>query len=118
MLMKNLVPPVVMLFALLGTVSCASTPAQDEDFVVYGEEPEGPGIISGETGELTFAIGTAADQNTTDEAETSPDISASDAEEFNAFKRWLKAKQAQDESYQEFLQWLKYEEYRRLQDSL
>lgn len=108
----------ILVISFLGIVSCATTPTQDEDFVIYGEEPEGPGVLSDESGEIVLWRGTTTEQSTTDGAATSSAISTSEAEEFNAFKRWLKARQAQDESYQEFQQWLKYEEYRRLQDSL
>lgn len=116
--MKNTATSIILLISLLGIVSCATTPAQDEDFTIYGEEPEGPGILSDESGEIVLLSGTTTEQNAKDGAATSSGISASEAEEFNAFKRWLKARQAQDESYQEFQHWLKYEEYQRLQDSL
>ncbi len=116
--MKNKATSIILLISLLGIVSCATTPAQDEDFTIYGEEPEGPGVLSDERGEIVLWPGTTTEQSTTDGAATSSGISVNEAEEFNAFKRWLKARQAQDESYQEFQQWLKYEEYRRLQDSL
>lgn len=118
MLMKKLVLPVTLSFAFLGIASCTTTPSQDEDFVIYGEEPEGPGVISDETGEIKFSLGKTTDQDTADEAEISAGISASEAEEFEAFKRWLKARQSQDESYQEFQQWLKYEEYQQWKKSL
>ena len=108
----------ILLISLLGMVSCATTPARDEDFTIYGEEPEGPGVISDESGEIVLWPGTTTEQNAKDGVAAASSISASEAEEFNAFKRWLKSKQAQDDSYQEFQQWLKYEEYRRLQDSL
>lgn len=116
--MKNTATSIILLISLLGIVSCATTPAQDEDFTIYGEEPEGPGILSDESGNIVLSPGTTTEQNAKDGAAISSSISASEAEEFNAFKRWLKSKQAQDDSYQEFQQWLKYEEYRRLQDSL
>lgn len=118
MQMIKLVLPLTLLFGLLGIASCTTTPAQDEDFVIYGEEPEGPGVISDETGEIKFSLGKTNDQDTTDKAEKSAGISASEAEEFEAFKRWLKAKQSRDESYQEFQQWLKYEEYQQWKKSL
>jgi hypothetical protein len=116
--MKNTATSMILLISLLGIVSCTTTPTQDEDFTIYGEEPEGQGVLSDESGNIVLWPGTTTEQSTTDGAATSSGISASEAEEFNAFKRWLKSKQAQDESYQEFQQWLKYEEYRRLQDSL
>ncbi len=105
-----------LLITLLGSFSCATTPTQDGDFAIYGEEPEGPGVASDEAGEIVFSLGTATNENTT--TESSPSISTSDAQEFNAFKRWLKAKQDQDQDYQEFQQWLKYEQYRQLQEPL
>lgn len=108
----------MLLISLLGIVSCATTPAQNEDFTIYGEESEGQGVLSDESGNIVLSTGTTTEQNAKERAATSSSISASEAEEFNAFKRWLKSKQAQDDSYQEFQQWLKYEEYRRLQDSL
>ncbi|MDH3630183.1 MAG: hypothetical protein OER98_03605 [Gammaproteobacteria bacterium] len=116
--MKNTATSIILLISLLGIVSCATTSAQDEDFAIYGEEPEGPGVFSGESGEIVLSPGETTEQNAKEGAATSSSISASEAEEFNAFKRWLKSKQAQDESYQEFQHWLKYEEYRRLQDPL
>jgi hypothetical protein len=116
--MKNTATSIILLISLLGIVSCATTPAQDEDFAIYGEEPEGPGVFSDESGEIVLAPGTTTEQNAKDGVAASSSISVSEAEEFNAVKRWLKSKQMQDDSYQEFQQWLKYEEYQRLQDSL
>ena len=34
--------------------ACATTPSEDSDFAIYGEEPEGAGVFSGEDGEIVF----------------------------------------------------------------
>ena len=103
-----------------GITSCATTPTQDEDLIAYGEEPEGPGVFSGDSGEIVLfkeAEESAPQDTAAEEAATPSNMSEADWQEFTAFKRWLKSRQARDADYEEFLQWLKYEEYRQWQNS-
>jgi len=119
--MSNLNSITLLLLSFIMT-SCATTPSQDSDFTVHGEEMEGPGLFSGDSGEIVFfeenKKTTTPGEGNNDESGALSRPSQADWQEFSEFKRWLKSKQAQDDSYQEFQQWLKYEEYRRLQDSL
>lgn len=102
-------------------LSCATTPTQDSDFTIYGEEMEGPGVFTGDSGEAVLfedkqqTTVTAATGN--DGSTTSSQMSEMDWEEFSAFKRWLKSRQQQDDAYQEFKQWLRYEKYLQWQDA-
>jgi len=96
-------------------LSCATTPGQDSDFIVYGEEMEGPGVFTGDTGKAVFFEDrqqpTTSSASDGESSTTSPRMSEMDWQEFSAFKRWLKSRQHQDENYQEFQQWLRYEKY-------
>ena len=116
-MMKYISYMLLILLAPFALYSCAATPTQEEDTVIYGEEPEGPGIFSGETGEIIIfkedKNSSITDSTASDDSGSQPNFSESDFEEFSAFKRWLNSKQTQDQNYQEFLQWLKYEEYKR-----
>ena len=106
-------------FLLLGSIllsACAISPSQDSDFVNYGEEPEGPGVFSGDSGEILLFD----DDDTGASAESGPapsGLSASDWEEFNAFKRWLRSREARDDQYLEFQQWRQFEQYKSWQES-
>ena len=102
-------------------LSCTTTPTQDSDFTIYGEEMEGPGVFTGDSGEAVF-FEDKQQSTTTSEVGTgsttiAPGMSEMDWEEFSAFKRWLNSRQQQDEAYQEFQQWLRYEKYLQWQDS-
>ncbi len=96
---------------------CATVPAQESDFALHGEEPAGPGIFSGESGKFIFFKDDAALAKASESALESDPPSAKDWEEFAAFKRWLKAREAQDPSYQEFLQWRRFEAYKKWQNT-
>lgn len=107
-------PLFLLLLSLIA--GCATAPAQESDFALHGEEPEGPGVFSGESGKFIF-FKDDAESDTANENAVQPDLSASDWEEFAAFKRWLKAREAQDQNYREFLQWRRFEAYKRWQNS-
>lgn len=113
--MNNVYPFLLLSLSLLNS-GCSTVPAQDSDFALHGEEPAGPGVFSGESGKFVFFKDDAESTETSEGAEQ-PDLSASDWEEFAAFKRWLKARETQDQSYQEFLQWRRFEAYKTWQNS-
>jgi hypothetical protein len=102
-------------------VSCATSPGQPDDYAPYGEEPRGPGVISGNSGKIVIFEGQDGAQpraKTGSGDISAPDpVSTADWEEFSAFQRWQKAKRAQDESYLEFRQWLEFEQYKNWRDS-
>ena len=104
-----------MIAALLA--SCATVPGEKNDFAIYGEEAEGPGVFSGERGEIVLFADEPASAPGADAGSgaTTAQPRAGDWEEFEAFKRWLKARDAQDDSYQEFLQWRRFEAYKTWQ---
>lgn len=104
-----------LLFIAIFASACATSPSGDEDFVIHGEEPEGPGVFSGDDGKFILFGDSARSQDET--AAPAVEMSAEDWEEFSAFKRWLKARQERDASYQEFLQWRQFEAYKNWQDS-
>ena len=110
-------PTLVILAALLA--SCATVPAEKSDFALHGEEAEGPGVFSGESGEIVLFADDAESPpgSDADSAKAPPPPSAGDWEEFEAFKRWLKAREAQDDSYREFLQWRRFEAYKNWQQN-
>lgn len=112
----SLVTRISLLLAVILANACATSPSQDSDFVIHGEEPEGPGVFSGADGKIVlFEDATTSKTNQGDSASPAADISASDWEEFSAFKRWLRSRQTRDASYQEFLQWRQFEAYRNWQ---
>ncbi len=86
--------------------------------MVYGEEPEGPGVFSDDTGKIVL-FGDSSNATTTagNQAKPTAELSVSDWEEFTAFKRWLRARQTKDESYQEFLLWRQFETFKARQDT-
>ncbi len=102
----------VTIAALLA--SCATVPAEKKDLAVHGEEAGGPGVFSGESGEIVFFADESASApgGDADTAETPRQPGAGDWEEFEAFKRWLKARETQDDDYREFLQWRQFEAYK------
>lgn len=112
------------LISILGPLllaACVTSPSRDGDFVVYGEEPEGPGVFSGDRGEFVLFEDSDKPASPVDPG-NSPipsraDDSALEWEEFSAFKRWLEAREAQDQDYQEFLQWRRYEAFKIWQQS-
>lgn len=97
--------------------SCATVPAEKEDFAVHGEEAGGPGVFSGESGEIVFFADrpASAPAGDADSSETPPQPSAANWEEFEAFKRWMRARKTQDDDYREFLQWQQFEAYKTWQ---
>ncbi len=113
--MNNGYPLLLLLLSAL-IAGCATVPAQESDFALHGEEPGGAGVFSGESGKFVF-FKDSAESAETGESATQPDLSASDWEEFAAFRRWLEAREEQDQSYQEFLQWRRFEAYKAWQNS-
>lgn len=112
---------ILTMLAAIVAMSCATSPGQPEDYAPYGEEPRGPGVISGDSGKIAIF----KDQDTTQpvakpDSGGSPDpdhFSTDDWEEFSAFQRWQKAKQDQGETYREFRQWLEFEKYKKWRDT-
>ena len=105
----------LLFFVAIFACACATSPSGDEDFVIHGEEPEGPGVFSGDDGKFVLF----GNSSPTPGEGKSPavEMSAEDWEEFSAFKRWLKARQERDAGYQEFLQWRQFEAYKNWQDT-
>ena len=105
----------VMIAAILA--SCAAVPAEKKDIVVSGEAAEGPGVFSGERGEIVFFADdpVPAPGGDADSVRAPRQPVAADWEEFEAFKRWLKAREMQDDDYREFLQWRQFEAYKTWQ---
>ena len=116
--MYNIFRITLLLLAANLSIACATSPSQESDFAIHGEVPEGPGVFSGDEGKFVY-FANSSDSTSSDGGEVQPgvELTASDWEEFGAFKRWLKARQSQDESYQEFLQWRQYEAYKNWQDT-
>ena len=114
-------PGILLLAPYLLLTACATAPSQKGDFVVYGEEPEGPGLISGDSGEFVLfkqdgRQADAADDSARPGGQPQP-LSAEEWQEFEAFKRWLEARETDSNSYQEFLQWRQFEAYKQWQES-
>lgn len=110
----NLRTVLVMIAAILA--SCATVPAEKTDFAVSGEEAQGPGVFSGERGEIVFfADESASAPGGAGTVQTTRQQDAGDWEEFEAFKRWLKARETQEDDYREFLQWRQFEAYKAWQ---
>jgi hypothetical protein len=123
------------LFALLGIAGCGGQPF---NYHSDNEIPEGPGVFSKEKGAFTVyssnsgqgesTVKTKEAAATDTEAALPASKAASEKTEFEAFQEWkqeqaefneFKAwKQSQDgaEEYAEFLEWKRWQEYRRWQD--
>ena len=80
------------------------------------EEMPGPGIFSDDKGETKLKWSTDKNQPSVEAAEVSSTTTDEKAE-FEQFKLWnkLRTEQMDSEEYQEFLQWLIYQDFKGIQ---
>jgi hypothetical protein len=80
------------------------------------EDMPGPGIFSDDKGETKLKWSTDNNQPSVEAAEVSSTTTDEKAE-FEQYKRWIKLRteDRESEEYQEFLQWLNYQEFQARQ---
>ena len=80
------------------------------------EEMPGPGIFSNEEGDTTLKWSTDKNQPSVEAAKVSSKTTDEKAE-FEQFKLWnkLRTEDRESEEYQEFLQWLNYQDFKARQ---
>lgn len=102
----------------VGFIGCAVGPVEDQ---VDPSEPEGPGFLSGDKGELSlsdfFSKEKQAErrqQQSSNSADINiPAIDEASFEEFESFKEWRRAQQPDSDAYREYQEWREYQQYRR-----
>ncbi len=117
MTISRLVTAVLTALLLSGTAGCSSVNlGQIDETPDDREEMAGPGIFADDTGETTLKW-----SNEDKQAPSSPEPSnvtpMDEKAEFEQFKIWneLRTKGAETPEYQEFLQWLEYQEFKARQ---
>ncbi len=80
------------------------------------DDMPGPGIFSDEEGNTTLKWSNDKNQPSSEPAQSSS-TAADDKAEFEQFKIWnkLRTEQMDSEEYQEFLQWLIYQDFKGIQ---
>lgn len=80
------------------------------------EEMAGPGIFADDTGETTLKW-SSKDKQAASNPESSNQTAMDEKAEFEQFKIWnkLRTEGAETAEYQEFLQWLEYQEFKASQ---
>lgn len=112
--LSKLAPVVLATLMLSVTVGCSNLNlGQVDDSVDDREEMAGPGIFSDDDGEP--ALKWSSEEKKSTPGSERPDAAVVDEKaEFEQFKIWneLRTKGAESTEYQEFLQWLEYQEFK------
>jgi len=104
----------IFLFAAAG---CSSVDlGQIDETENPRDDMPGPGIFSDDDGETALQWSSDTDQAST-ETEQASLTTTDEQAEFEQFKIWneLRTKAADSDEYQEFLQWLKYQDFKSAQ---
>ena len=113
----GLKPAVLACIFLFSTAGCSSVDLGEIDET---EKPRddmpGPGIFADEDGETPLKW-TNEKSQAAEETEQANLTTVDEQAEFEQFKKWdvLRSNAAESEEYQEFLQWLKYQEFKATQ---
>ncbi len=103
--------PVFLFLPILLATGCASLNIEPAEDGWDRTENKGPGVFSGNKGELSFKVGQATD-NSTPLPESSPNNgetkSAENFQEFKEWQAWKKAKTSHTDEYLEFREWLEF----------
>ncbi len=77
------------------------------------DDMPGPGIFSNEEGDTNLKWSNEKNQQSAEPAQSSS-TAADDKAEFEQYKRWIKLRteDRESEEYQEFLQWLMYQDFK------
>ncbi len=107
-------PAVWACIFLLSAAGCSSVNlGQIDETEAPRDDMPGPGIFADENGETVLQW--SSEKSQTPAATEQPALSAVDEQaEFEQFKIWndLRSNAADSEEYQDFLQWLKYQEFK------
>lgn len=112
--LKPVVLACIFLFAAAG---CSSVDlGQIDETENPRDDMPGPGIFSDDDGETALQWSSDTDQAST-ETEQASLTTTDEQAEFEQFKIWneLRTKAADSDEYQEFLQWLKYQDFKSAQ---
>jgi len=110
----RLTPAALSGIFLITAASCSSMNlGQIDEKQDPREEMPGPGIFSNEEGDTTLKWSTDKNQPSVEAAEISSTTTDEKAE-FDQFKLWnkLRTEDKESEEYQEFLQWLMYQDFK------
>ncbi len=109
---------IFLFFVIFLVTGCASLDVEPAEDGWDKTENRGPGVFTGNKGELSFKVGQTTDtENTsTDTATPLPGSSPNNGEtesgerfqEFKAWQAWKKAKASQSNEYLEFREWLEF----------
>lgn len=114
---SGLKPAVLVFIFLLGAAGCSSVDlGQIDETENPRDDMPGPGIFSDDDGETALQWSSDKDQTTAEVAQPSP-TTMDDKAEFEQFKIWneLRTNAPDSDEYQEFLQWLKYQDFKATQ---
>ena len=114
---SKLSPAVLTTLLLLSTAGCSSVNlGQIDETPDDREEMAGPGIFADDEGETALKW-SSDDKQATSNPEPSSVIALDEKAEFEQFKIWneLRTRGAESAEYQEFLQWLEYQEFKARQ---
>lgn len=117
----------IVISLILYLAGCSTTPSSDADFE---DGPKGPGLFSGKDGYISLSGLLSGDKKAdagkekTSASHSSVPVASStnsnsttnssgNEEEFEIYKIWLRTKNANTESYQEFQEWRSYQEFLR-----
>jgi hypothetical protein len=114
---SGLKPAVLACIFLFSAAGCSSVDlGQIDETEDPRDDMPGPGIFADENGET--ALKWSSEKSETPAEAEQPDLSKVDEQaEFEQFKKWndLRTNAADSAEYQEFLQWLKYQEFKSAQ---
>ncbi len=117
MTISRLATALLTALLLLTTAGCSSVNlGQIDETPNDREEMAGPGIFADDTGETTLKW-SSDDKQAASSPEPSNVTAMDEKAEFEQFKIWneLRTKGAESAEYQEFLQWLEYQEFKARQ---
>lgn len=111
---------VFLLAALVAVVSCSTEPFEERPKM---NEPQGPGLFTGEKGVFSFSDYFSDEKKAERERKrfgyvtgnniNMPAIDPESFEDFENFKAWRRAQEPGSENYQEYQDWRAYQAYRR-----
>ncbi len=110
----RLMPPALAGIYLLTAAGCSSMDlGQIDETEDPRDEMPGPGIFSDDKGETKLKWSTDKNQPSVEAAEVSSTTTDEKAE-FEQFKLWnkLRTEDSESKEYQEFLQWLMYQDFK------
>ena len=113
----KLKPAALTVLLLLNAAGCGSVNlGQIDETEDPRDDMPGPGVLSNDNGESTLKW-SVDDNQPSEEVKHSSLTNLDEKAEFEHFKKWneLRTRGVESDEYQEFLQWLKYQEFKAQQ---